>query len=246
MKPINKKTLLSTAVFGLLLALLVLISILYVYNIYKWGDHPDYGLGFRTATGIKVVGSLTMPGRQAGLRVGDQIISVNGKSYRNFAELRSIVNTKPGDQNVFLVERSGNQVAITITNGRIGFISAFNKSGYLLVLGLCYMLIGALVYLMKPHQRTSWIFLLFTATTGLWMTFLFKITLLTPKWLEAFHLLIYMLVPAVFIHLTISFPVERRLLTKFPMGQLFPYIVSIILFFIILPHGLYLHLINNI
>ena len=127
MKPARKNTLLSTTVFVLLLVLLLFTSVLYIYNIYKWGDHPDFGLSFRTATGIKVVGTLTEPGRQAGLQVGDQIISVNGKPYRTFGELRAIVNRKPGDQNVFLVQRSGKQVPITITNGRIGFVGAFNK-----------------------------------------------------------------------------------------------------------------------
>ena len=52
---------------------------IYFYNIVLWRLYPDLGFGFRSATGIKVVGVLTDVGEAAGLRLGDQIENINLK-----------------------------------------------------------------------------------------------------------------------------------------------------------------------
>ncbi len=213
-----------------MLILIAVVAIFYGYNIFSWSEYPDFGYGFRTATGIEVVGTVTENGRRAGLAVGDRIIEVNGRPFGSIQEFRSHMHRSPGEMNQYLVEREGRRFSVTIENVPIGLREAFLGSGFLFLLGLCYVFIGTVVFLMKPHSRTSWVFLLFTGTLGVWMFFLYKIGKMSPFWLETVQILAYCFTPAVFVHLAFSFPEERRLLRDHPFGQAVPYVLSLVLF----------------
>ena len=52
------------------------------------------------------------------------------------------------------------------------FGRSFQISGIPMVVGLCYVLIGLIVFLMKPHTRSSWIFFIATALFGIFITFI--------------------------------------------------------------------------
>ena len=224
---------LSHIAFASILVLVGAIGLLYFYNIVKWGECPDFGFAFRTATGTDVIGIVTKNGRQAGMQVGDRILRVNHKRYTNFLQFRAAIKREPGAKNTYLLERDGHHFEITIPNTPIGFKTSFIKSGFLYLLGLSYTLIGTLVFLMKPHQRPSWIFFVFTAVFGLFLIFLYKLSKLTPFHLETFHIFIYTFTPAVIVHLASSFPEEKSVLQKYPYAQFLPYIPSALLFLFI-------------
>jgi len=225
-----KKRTLSKIFFSCALAFIVIIILLYLYNIIKWGNIPDYGFGYRAARGIGIVGLLTEPGRIAGMEVGDQILIVNGKTYKNAKEFRAARRSGPGENNTYLIERRGQQYEVTITNTPYGVKEAFKRSGLPYLVGICYVLIGVLVFLMKPHHRTSWIFFLFTTTFGLLVAFFVKMSELKPDWLGTFHILINAFTPAVLIHLAMGFPQERNIIKRYSYFQFLPYFASFLLF----------------
>ncbi len=148
----------GTICFAAVALLVTAFAALYLYNIIKWADYPDFGYGWRSATGIEIVGLVTEPGRRAGMQVGDRILKVNGKPFSNIDEFRSAMRRNLGETNTYLLEREGQKIEVTIANSPLGFMRSFGKSGFPFVLGLCYALIGALVFLMKPNRRASWIF----------------------------------------------------------------------------------------
>lgn len=230
MQSIERKRILSKIAFASVLTLAIAIAVLYIYNIFKWRNYPDFGFGFRTATGIEIVGTITKNGRQAGLQLGDRILTINGETFSNIHEFRSHMRRDIENKNTYLIERKNQLFTITIKNFPIGFRTSFIKSGFLCILGLCYVFIGMLVFLMKPHQRISWIFFLFTTILGLYITFLYKIGVMTPFWLETVHIFVYTFTPAVFIHLAFCFPEERIILKRYPFIQVLPYIGSAFLF----------------
>jgi len=213
-----------------ILVLLSLITILSIYNIVKWTDAPDFGFGFRNATGIKVVGVLREHGRQAGLREGDRILRVNNKIYQSYLELNAIKNWGPNDRNTYLIERDDHQFQVTITNIPYGLKKTYSASGLPFLVGLSYTLIGIIVFLMKPYNRISWVFFLANINFGLLLTFLFRVSVLKPLWLDNFIIISYCLFPSTMIHMALSFPEERLLLKKHPFVQFLPYIVSLFLF----------------
>lgn len=228
----ERKTL-SKISFVCALLLALTFAIIFLYNIIQWGNLADYGYGYRTATGIGVIGALTDPGRKAGLEVGDRILRVNGKSFGNVREFRGARNKEIGDKNTYLVERGERQFEVTIANPPLRLTGAFKRSGLPYLVGICYMLIGTLVFLMKPHKRTSWIFFLFAVTFGLYLTFLVKLDELRPLWLGTLHIFLYSFIPATFVHMALSFPEERTLIKKYPYVQIVPYLASGLLFFCI-------------
>lgn len=55
------------------------------------------------------------PAAQAGFRIGDIFINGNGQVIENFTELSSIISANEGKPVTFLVDRSGQQVELTVT-----------------------------------------------------------------------------------------------------------------------------------
>jgi len=220
----------SRITFVSALVLVSAIAMVYMYNIYKWGDYPDFGFSVKTATGIEIVGIVTENGQKSGMQVEDRILTVNDKTFHSILEFREAMNRELGQENTYLLERQGRVFHVTIPNTPIGFQAAFAKSGFLFLLGLCYMFIGMLVFLMKPHESTSWTFFIFVTMIGLFIIFLNKSGKTSPFWLETVHIFAYTFTPAVFFHLAYSFPEERDLLKKHPHAQFLPYVASSILF----------------
>ena len=233
MKLTEKKHLPSTIAFFVLLAALVVVFAFYFRSIVKWSDYPDFGYSFRSATGLKVMGVVTGHGAQAGLQVGDRILKVNGRDYNTVEELRAVMNRELGEQNAYLLEREGHQFTIVVQNIPSGFLRSFERSGFPFLLGICYALIGTLVFLMKPHHRPSWVFFLFATTFGLYLGFFNPVGKISPSWLEYPILIAYCFTPAVFIHLALTFPQEHRVLLRYPYVQFIPYLCSFALFVLI-------------
>ena len=223
----------SKIAFTCAFALILITAALYLYNIIRWGKLADYGFGYRTATGFSVVGVVNDHGREAGLEIGDRVLKVNGRDFTNIREFREAMYREIGKKNTYLIERTGLLFEVTLVNVPIGIKGSFVRSGLPYLVGLCYILIGTLVFLMKPHQRTSWIFFLFGATMGLLLTFFFKFSELSPPWLGTFHILINAFVPAALVHLAMSFPEERTIVRRHPYTQLIPYVASAFLFWVI-------------
>ncbi|MBW1802020.1 MAG: GAF domain-containing protein, partial [Deltaproteobacteria bacterium] len=209
---------------------MTVIATMYLYNITRWANYPDFGFGWRAATGIDVVGTITDNGRKAGLRLGDHFIEVNGNTFTNTQEFRSHMRRELGDENYYLIERAGRTSVVTITNIPTGFKGAFRKSGFPYLVGICYIVIGTIVFLMKPHARSSWIFFLFGTTFGLFLIFLLKVGIMKPRWLETVDIFAWVFVPGVFIHLAFCFPQERKLVVKYSYLQAIPYFISALLF----------------
>ncbi|MBW1886736.1 MAG: hypothetical protein JRI52_00095, partial [Deltaproteobacteria bacterium] len=225
-----KTKFLSMIGFVSVVAFLSLTSALYLYNIYNWRNYPDFGYGYRVASGFDVLADITEHGRKAGMQLGDRILRVNDKTFSNFQEFRAAMNRALGDKNTFLMKRGDREVLITLSAVPSGLRKAFSTSGLSFVIGFCYFLIGTLVFLMKPHHRNSWTFLLFAGIFGLLLIFVERVGKMTPFWLETFEIFTYTFTPATFIHLAFSFPEERRTVIKYPYVQLVPYLVSAFLF----------------
>jgi regulator of sigma E protease len=67
-----------------------------------------------------VVGALSpgMPAQQAGLQIGDRILSVDGENIASWYDLKAIIQQAEGGSQKFLVERNGQQLEINIVPAR--------------------------------------------------------------------------------------------------------------------------------
>lgn len=227
----KKKELLSWLAFSAVLLCAVSASLLYLYNIVSWRDYPDFGVGFNFSVGIEQVGYVTERGERAGVEPGDRILSVNGRSYSTFNEYRALLNRGLGQENTYVLDRNGAVLRISIVNEPLGFLVAFNRSGYQWLTGLVFILLGAVVFLMKTHEQTSWIFFLFVVSSGLMITFLFNIGTMRPLLLFVVPSFVSAMLPATIFHLALVFPEKQPIYLRFTWLPLVFYVFSAILFF---------------
>lgn len=55
----------------------------------------------------------------AGLRIGDKVVEIDGRTVRDFTDMRTIVALRPGTRMVFTVEREGAQIDVPLTTARV-------------------------------------------------------------------------------------------------------------------------------
>lgn len=226
----------------------------YGINMVLWKDATDYGWRAMYDSGPKVVDEVFGKGWQAGLRPGDTILFINGRSYETFDELFfEVRNPDPGFDNVYTIIRNGEPVDIHITNGVLGFVTVLKRSGPLFAVGLFYIFVGVLVYLMKPRARESWIFLLMTVSLGLSISYSSPSDLMRPLWLFKFRQFFDVFLPAPLIHLALVFPVRRRIVDIGKWVWTAPYLIALVIFIFYRPFSAtywdpppHMDLINNL
>jgi len=218
--------------FGLALAPTLVVLSLYGLNILRWPQSPDFGWRTQYNTGPNVVVEVFAAAARAGLRPGDRILAINGRAYATFDELyfANVRRDEPGSVNTYTVLRDGQTVEIKIVTGRLGLGAVLQRSAPLFVLGLGYLVIGVLVFLMKPHAPESWLFFRMTCLTAIGIGVAAPADLMHPTWLYDVRFLSRILLPASMIHLALRFPKTRTVVVERPWIQAVPYLVSIAVF----------------
>ena len=105
MLSIEKRKVISVTAFTIVIAAMITVDVLYIFNIVAWRNYPDYGFSFHTATGIKTVSELREHAVKAGMKVGDQILKVNDKSFATLQDLRKSLQRDIGGKNTYLIEK---------------------------------------------------------------------------------------------------------------------------------------------
>jgi serine phosphatase RsbU (regulator of sigma subunit) len=217
--------------FALILMMIASLYIIYGVNLIRWRNSPDFGWRTMYDSGPNVVAQVLNAGKAAGLRVGDTILAINGKSYTTFDQLYfKIRHNEPGSVNTYTVQRDGKTFEISIPTNRLGFWAVLKRSGPIFAIGLVYVFIGVIVFLMKPQAGESWLFLIMTCFLGMEISFAAPSDLMKPMWFFDIRLFINVMLPSAIIHLALRFPKTRSFLLKRPWLWTIPYLFSITLF----------------
>jgi len=214
------------------LALVFAVGLLYAVNLVRWPASADFGWRTMYTTGPTIVSQVFGAGEAAGLRPGDRIVAINGRSYSTFDELffGGLRREAPGSLNTYTVQRDGETLEIQVPTGRVGARAVLARSGPLFILGVLYLLIGGLVFLMKPKARESWLFFGLTCFLGVGIGLSSPADLIEPSWLYHLRFLANVLIPAAMIHLALYFPKARGFAVRRPWMAFVPYIPSLAIF----------------
>jgi serine phosphatase RsbU (regulator of sigma subunit) len=232
MKPDSKKSpsvASQKILFIASVGLVVLLHIFYVFNMVHWRTAPEFGWLPVHGLGPQIVGVTTPLGEEAGLRHMDRILELNGKSFETYDELNELTNFEIGSINEYRIERNHEIVTLRVTTAEIGAQRVIMLSGFYWVIGIFFLGIGILVFLMKPYHGPSWVFFLMTMILSLVMPYYIPSGFYKPSWLENISIFSLPVLPASIMHLAALFPVKKTYLTEKKWLVMLPYLGSFML-----------------
>jgi class 3 adenylate cyclase len=224
-----RRQLWGKVVFGILVLIVLFVGVICARDAVRWIDEPFPGFLVNRRMVVGLLGQPNWNGIQAGLRYPDKILEASGRKIIANRDLEDAVKDVPiGGPIRYLIERDGNRVEITIPTMRFSVLDFMTTFGVLAFLGFIYLLTGGIVYILKPDQLTSRLFMLacFFEANSSFIDFNMESSHSLPV-VAVF--LGEVLLPAVVLHLGLLFPEKSRLLEKHPRLAVIPYIVSLAL-----------------
>jgi class 3 adenylate cyclase len=214
------------AVLAVVVAAVLLISAIAIVKATTWVDEPFAGFLVNERLVLGNVGQYHWTGSHAGLKWPDKIVAANGSPVRSMRELHAVTHGVPvGTPIAYTVERDDARRDVVVATMRFGWDDLVMTFGVTFVSGLIYVLIGLVVFLLKPDTKVSWAFFIACVCLSL-----FAITSFDIQSTHAGFIRIYLFVnalwPAAFVHLALVFPARREFIERRPFLQVAPYIVS--------------------
>lgn len=228
LKGLSSRQLAGRIIFYVILMTSLISGVLCVWNAVKWVDKPFAGFLTNRRMVVGFIGQYSWTGTQAGLKNPDKIVRANGRNIISPRDLGEIIeSTKTGDPVTYSVSRDNRLIEVTVPTMRFSLTDLVMTFGIIFFLGILFLIIGAVVFVLKPDTWVSWVFFLgcFLQSTSFFMSFDMETT-------HAFtrpYLFIDAYLPAVVVHLSLLFPQRTRLADRHPSLQAVPYILSTIM-----------------
>jgi sigma-B regulation protein RsbU (phosphoserine phosphatase) len=216
------------ALAGMVLLLLV-VTIICVVNALKWVNKPFPGFLLNERMAIAPIGQYNWTGVQAGLKYPDKILTADGRAVSSTGELEEVIIQKPvGTPVSYTVERGGQIVEVRVSSMRFTWVDLLMTFGSTFIAGITYMLIGLVVFSMKPDTKVSWTFLTACLFLSLWVITIFDMQS-THYGFIRLYLISSAFFPAAFVHFSLYFPEPRRFILKYPRLQILPYLIFLMI-----------------
>jgi class 3 adenylate cyclase len=210
----------------LCLLMVLVVAAIATRNAMSWIGRPFVGFLVNERLVLGNIGQYHWTGSKAGLRWPDQVVAVNGSPVRSMAELQAAVRAAGvGGAVTYTVDREGSRREVTVRTMRFDAVDVFMTFGLTALSGLGYMLIGVVVFVLKPDTRATSAFVAACFFLSLFAIVSFDIQSSHGGFIRL-YLLANAFFPGAWIHLSLVFPQPRRLVLRQPWVQLLPYVVS--------------------
>ena len=222
-----QKELLGKIVFWAMVLSFLFIATICFINAVKWVDKHFPGFLLNERMVVAPIGQYHWTGIQAGLKYPDKVLSANGQETPTIKKLEDVLsNTVVGSSITYEYVRKGIRSTISVTTMRYTWSDLLMTFGPPFLAGIAYMLIGLVVFIMKPNIRVSWAFMAACFFMALWSITIFDMQS-THFGFVRLYILASTLVPAAFIHFSLLFPNPRKIVEKHPKWQMAPYIFAL-------------------
>jgi serine phosphatase RsbU (regulator of sigma subunit) len=219
---------LPTFIFIALIILMAVISIISFAGALSWLNKPFPGF---VVYEPPLVGSMSVrdwPGKSAGLKMMDRIVSVDGHAVHRGRDVIDAVRDKqPGTMVRYVFKTSFGTREITLP------VILFGLRDFSLVFfatfigGIIVFALGIIVYLLKANTPTSWVFLVMCFGLGGYMVTAFDVQ--SSYFLFHFHYVTLCVMAVPLFHLSLIFPEKKRLVIRFPAIQYMIYLPCLLL-----------------
>ena len=218
----------SRGIFLGILLIILLVSVLSFINAARFLNRPFPGFLVTPRLVIANVGQPNWTGLQAGLKYPDKIMRVNDKRVSSIEDFRTAVkDQKAGTLMLYVIEREGKYFTAAVSMMWFSWLDFSTTFGLEFVSGVTYVVIGVVVFILKPDTLVSWSFFLLCSFLALYNITDFD------KGSTGFAI-IYMsamtFIPAAGLHLSLLFPERNKIIEKFNFLHYLPYLVSAGLF----------------
>ncbi len=197
---------------ALLSGLLVVIGILNLRDRTLWVDPSDGVFWSESQGGLKADSVESgSPGGQAGIESGDRLISIDGRPVANLGQYSDLIYLeKPGAQVTYELASQAGTRTITFRLGSKVLLTA--KDGLRTLLAFLYLAIG--IFVLFRGDRRPHAFHFYFICLAAFVVYLFSYT---PNlsaldwWVYGLSILAFLLLPALFVHFCLRFPVDMRI-----------------------------------
>lgn len=194
---------------ALVSCLLAGVGILNLRDRVIWSEPTDGVFWEESEEGLRAVEvEQEGPGRRAGVRAGDRLISIDGRATATIGDYSdAMYGTKPGATVEYRLRGEGGVRSAIVQIGTRTLLSA--GDGLHTMLALLYLGIG--IFVLFRGERASSKFHLYSICLSAFVVHLFSYTsrLGALDWLVyALDVLAFLLLPALFVHFCLRFPVD--------------------------------------
>jgi len=212
---------------GMTLALLIVATICTVKAV-GWINTTFPGFLINERVRVSIIG-FNWTGTKAGLRTNDKILEVNGEAIQSATDFKNIMKRKrPGELISYSIATEGTEFSATIPTMRFSWLDLLMTFGITLLGAILYLLMGVVVYIMKPNTRASWAFLLACFFLSLYTVTIFDIGATHIGFIRV-YLLAATFFPAAFVHLSLFFPQPWHIIEQRPYLATGPYLIAAII-----------------
>jgi serine phosphatase RsbU (regulator of sigma subunit) len=219
---------LPTFIFIALTILMAVISIISFVGALSWLNKPFPGF---VVYEPPLVGSMSVrdwPGKSAGLKMMDRIVSVDGRAVQRGRDVINAVHDKqPGTLVHYVFKTSFGTREISLPVIRFGLRDFSLVFFTTFIGGIIVFTLGIIVYLLKANTPTSWVFLVMCFGLGGYMVTAFDVQ--SSYFLFHFHYVTLCVMAVPLFHLSLIFPEKKRLVIRFPAIQYMIYLPCLLL-----------------
>lgn len=189
--------------------LLAGVGVLNLRDRVMWSVPTDGVFWEETEAGLEAVEvEESGPGRRAGIHRGDRLVSIDGRMTANIGDYSDVMyGAQPGATIEYHLRSEGGVKKIAVQVGARTLLTAMD--GLHTMLAFLYLGIGAFV--LFRGERSSSKFHLYSICLAAFVVHLFSYTSrLGPLdwWVYALDILAFLLLPALFVHFCLRFPVD--------------------------------------
>jgi class 3 adenylate cyclase len=198
-------------------------------NVVKHINDPFPGFLVNDRLLVSNIGYPEWGGTIAGLQYPDKILELDGHPVDSLDELKAYIWDRPvGTPVNYTLKRKDDVFEVSIPTMKFSILDMIIAGGMTSFLGIVYVFLGLVVYVMKPDQKSGHAFFLLCLFVGL-----FTITVLDMSWIDTGVIRLYLaaagIFPAAAIHLSLLFPAPVKFAEQRNWVVWAPYTIGIVL-----------------
>ena len=209
-------------------SLAMIIAAISFYLALSLVNRPFPGFIIYQFARVGSLGETEWTGARAGIKLQDKIVSVDGRPVHTGGQIFDYSRKVPPGTPIQYTLTDKNQTkSIAVPT------SIFNFKDFIIVFflpyagGLALLIIGLIVYIIKPAMSSSWIFYLFCFNIGVYMNTAVEIQ--TTYYFVVIHYLLTAFQGSMFFHLGLIFPEKKRMVLRHPSIEFWIYLPAVVL-----------------